>query len=643
MTPDRPDLPDVHPWVREAQQQPRFAIVGTFLPEWAQVRDFAVRAEELGFDAYWANDHPLRSMDCWTTLAALATVTTRLRLIALVSCVYYRSPALIARQAADVDRISGGRLVLGLGTGDDAAEFGQLGLRFPAAPERLAALAEAAGIIRGLWAGPVTHEGPHFQVREAHVRPGPVQQPRVPVLIGGGGERTTLRLVAKYADVSNFGPHEWTGGAYDLAAVRRKYEVLRGYCQEIGRPYDAILRTHYTPLLTLAETPRELESKRSRARIPDAGLRTVPVFATADEAIVHYQGLIDAGVQYFLATVNGRDTQTAELLAGQVMPALRPAERNLSGPVAAIELVDPGGVRADRLDGHGGFAGPQDAQQPPVPVVPPGGELVVLRTELNQVQVDLGTQSRPGPADPFVVAGLEDGVVKFNVERGDRLPGQRARQIAEPGQHLLDPVEIGARRQPAEPLDGEFLQGGAQAVDLIGIIAGQGGHRGPAVPVDDDQAFLAQPGQRLPHRAAADGELGGQLMLDQPLPGLEAAGHDGLAQGVRDLIGQDPAGGRTQRRPLSADAHRRPHPPHSRINSGRQSITVDRHHQATSCPSGPPAYQQYLRTAGPASRRPRRAGHRSGTTTRATRGRPRPGRPRPAGRTGRWPRSRGPR
>jgi alkanesulfonate monooxygenase SsuD/methylene tetrahydromethanopterin reductase-like flavin-dependent oxidoreductase (luciferase family) len=310
--------------------------VGTFLPEWAQVRDFAVRAEELGFDAYWANDHPLRAMDCWTQLAALATVTTRLRLIALVSCVYYRSPALIARQAADVDRISGGRLVLGLGTGDDAAEFRQLGLRFPPAPERLAALAEAAEIIRGVWAGPLTHSGRHFQVAEAHVRPGPVQQPGVPVLIGGGGERTTLRLVARYAEVSNFGPHEWTGGAYDLAAVRRKYEVLRGYCREAGRPYESILRTHYTPLLTLAETGSELAAKRSRARIPDAGLRTIPLFATVAEAIVHYQELIDAGVQYFLATVNGQDAQTAELLAQQVLPALRPGDRAepASGPAS---------------------------------------------------------------------------------------------------------------------------------------------------------------------------------------------------------------------------------------------------------------------------------------------------------------------
>jgi alkanesulfonate monooxygenase SsuD/methylene tetrahydromethanopterin reductase-like flavin-dependent oxidoreductase (luciferase family) len=320
-----------HPWVEQARAAPRFAIVGTFLPEWAQVRDFAIRAEELGFDAYWANDHPLRSMDCWTLLAALATVTTRLRLIALVSCVYYRSPALIARQAADVDAISGGRLVLGLGTGDDAAEFRQLGLRFPPAAERLAATAEAAEIIRGAWAGPLTYAGQHFQVEGAHVRPGPVQPSGVPILIGGGGERTTLRLVARYADVSNFGPHEWTGGAYDLAAVRRKYQVLQGYCEQIGRPYDAILRTHYTPLLTLAGSARELARKRSQARIPDASLRTVPVFATVPEAITHYQGLIDAGVQYFLATVNGADAQTAELLARQVLPALRPAGAAGSG------------------------------------------------------------------------------------------------------------------------------------------------------------------------------------------------------------------------------------------------------------------------------------------------------------------------
>ncbi len=315
----------VHPWVAEAQSTVRFSLVGAFLTGWTELRDFALRAEELGFDAYWANDHPSRSMDCWTQLAALAAVTTRMRIMALVSCVYYRSPALLARQAADVDLVSGGRLVLGLGIGDDAGEFRQLGLDFPGTGERLDALAETIEVTRGVWESPLTSEGRLHHLAGAHVRPGPVQRPRVPVLIGGGGERTTLRLVARYADMSNFGPHEWTGGAFGIDDVRRKCEVLRRHCERIGRPFDSILRSHYTPLLTLAETASALERKRAAARIPDAALRTVPVFATVDDAITHYQALVNAGMRYFLATVNGRDTETVDLVARQLMPALKAA------------------------------------------------------------------------------------------------------------------------------------------------------------------------------------------------------------------------------------------------------------------------------------------------------------------------------
>jgi alkanesulfonate monooxygenase SsuD/methylene tetrahydromethanopterin reductase-like flavin-dependent oxidoreductase (luciferase family) len=302
----------------------RFAIVGAFLREWPQTLEFVQRAEEIGFDAYWANDHPTRSMDCWSTLAALAMATRKIRLLSLVSCVYYRSPALVARLGADVDRLSGGRLVLGLGIGDDTAEFAQLNLPFPPVRERQQALEETIQILAGLWnTAPFTYTGTHFQLHEATVSPQPIQQPHVPILIAGGGERVTLRQVAAYADVSNFGAHEWTGGAFDLADVRRKFAALRRHCEEQGRQYDAILRSHYTPLLTLAETPAALESKQNGARIPDRHLRTVPLFATPAQAIAHYQALADAGMQYFLAVVNGSDLETVRLLAEEVMPAIR--------------------------------------------------------------------------------------------------------------------------------------------------------------------------------------------------------------------------------------------------------------------------------------------------------------------------------
>jgi alkanesulfonate monooxygenase SsuD/methylene tetrahydromethanopterin reductase-like flavin-dependent oxidoreductase (luciferase family) len=314
-----------HPWVAQASEAVRFAIVGAFIPDWEELRDFVVHAEELGFDAYWVNDHPTRSMDCWTTLAGLATVTTRIRLVSLVSCIYYRSPILLARQAADVDRLSNGRLVLGVGVGDDTDEFAQLGIAFPPARARQRALEETLEIVSGLWSGePFSYAGEHFSLERTKVSPRPVQDPHIPVLIGGGGEKVTLRQVARYADIANFGPHEWVGSAFTLDDVTRKYEVLRGYCEEIGRPFDSILRSHWTPLLTLAPSASELEAKRSASRIPDAGLRTEPLFATPSQAIEHYQALADRGVQYFLATVNGRDEEPIRLLADEVLPALRP-------------------------------------------------------------------------------------------------------------------------------------------------------------------------------------------------------------------------------------------------------------------------------------------------------------------------------
>lgn len=125
--------------------------------------------------------------------------------------------------------------------------------------------------------------------------------------------------------MSNFGAHEWSGGAYDVADVRRKCEALGRHCAALGRPYDAVLRSHYTPLLVLVETRAALDRKKSAARIPDPQLHTVPLFATPREAIDHYQALADAGMQYFLAQVGGDDDETVRLFADEVIPAIRPA------------------------------------------------------------------------------------------------------------------------------------------------------------------------------------------------------------------------------------------------------------------------------------------------------------------------------
>jgi alkanesulfonate monooxygenase SsuD/methylene tetrahydromethanopterin reductase-like flavin-dependent oxidoreductase (luciferase family) len=333
MTTDDPaDTWATHPWVAEAGQTVRFGLVGGPFPQWPQTLEFVQQAEEMGIDAYCANDHPTRAMDCWATLVALAVTTKKIRLLSLVSCLYYRSPLLLARMAADVDRLSDGRLVLGIGIGDDTAEFAQLRLPFPPTKERQEALEETIQVVRGLWGpAPFAYQGRHVQLEEARVSPRPVQTPRVPLLIGGGGERVTLRQVAQYADMANFGPHEWAGSAYNLGDVQRKLAALRRHCEEQHRPYESVLRSHYTPLLVLAETPAALQAKQQIIRV-NPNERQVPLFATPREAVAHYQALLDAGMQYFLAYIRGNDVETVRLLAGQVMPALRPsAEAASSG------------------------------------------------------------------------------------------------------------------------------------------------------------------------------------------------------------------------------------------------------------------------------------------------------------------------
>jgi alkanesulfonate monooxygenase SsuD/methylene tetrahydromethanopterin reductase-like flavin-dependent oxidoreductase (luciferase family) len=322
----------IHPWVAAGQDRVRFGIAYGPRGDWPETRAFVQLVEALGFDSYWTMDHPVSGFDAWSSLSALAAVTTRIRLGPLVSCVFYRSPAMLARLAADVDRVSGGRLVLGLGGGNHEREFAKLGLRFPSTTERLAAVAETVHIVRGLWGEePFTFTSDHFRVNAATVRPTPVQQPRVPILIAGGGEKVTLRQVAESADASNFSPHAMAGSAYGAEDVQRKLAVLRGHCEALDRPFAAILRTQVAVPVVLAETASVLEAKL--AAIPEnvrRGYASSTLAGLPADVVAYYQELTEAGLNYFIAGVYGNDTETVRLLAEQVMPA-----------VGGSETVDP--------------------------------------------------------------------------------------------------------------------------------------------------------------------------------------------------------------------------------------------------------------------------------------------------------------
>lgn len=335
-----------HPWVTEGQGRIRFgaSVTGRApLPDWPTHLALARALEDLGFDSHWLPDHPVYMPDCWTTFAALAVTTTRIRLGPLVACVGYRSPANLARQAADVDRLSGGRLVLGLGCGHFTREFSELGLPFPPAPERLRQLEETIEVLHGLWGTvpgsdrppdksfaepflglsgppPLTYRGTTHQIDGGLLRHGPVQRPRVPVLIAGGGERTTLRQVAQYADASNFGIG-MPGSPRAADEVRRKLATLRRHCEDRGRPVDSVLPTHFLNLIVLAATPAALAAKR--AALPPIYRDADGFFGTPDDAIAFYRPLVEAGLRYFIfqfATYD--DLETARLLAERVFPAL---------------------------------------------------------------------------------------------------------------------------------------------------------------------------------------------------------------------------------------------------------------------------------------------------------------------------------
>jgi F420-dependent oxidoreductase-like protein len=205
--------------------------------------DIGRRAEEAGFHSLWVWDHfiQLRGwsepiLEGWLTLAYLAAATQRIRIGTLVTGVTYRHPAILVKQATTLDVLSGGRSYFGVGAAWNEREHEAFGVRFPPIRERFELLEEMLQIAHRAWNGETgAYRGRHTQLAEQMDSPPPVQQPHPPILIGGGGERKTLRLVAQYGDAT----HQTTA---DPAVMRHKMDVLRGHCDDLGRSFDEIER-----------------------------------------------------------------------------------------------------------------------------------------------------------------------------------------------------------------------------------------------------------------------------------------------------------------------------------------------------------------------------------------------------------------
>lgn len=232
-----------------------------------KMTDVARTADEVGFTSVWLVDHfhtiPQPSQEvtfeAWTTTAALARDTKRVRVGQLVTCNGYRNPALLAKMASTVDVLSHGRLNFGIGSGWYEHEYRAYGYDYPDAPERLRYLREALQVIRAMWTQEeAVFEGKYYQVRGAINQPKGVQKPHIPILIGGGGEKVTLKLVAQYGDACN------VGGS--IATIKHKFATIKQHCETVGRDYESIHRTAST-FCSLGAT-----DEQARAKLPPSAL-----------------------------------------------------------------------------------------------------------------------------------------------------------------------------------------------------------------------------------------------------------------------------------------------------------------------------------------------------------------------------------
>ena len=300
---------------------------------WEEWRRLVPLVEALGFESLWRSDHlfslfdhPERpGLECWTALAWAAEHTSRVAIGPLVSPVTFRHPSLLALQAATVDALSGGRLVVGIGAGWHAGEHRAFGVPFPPAAERIERLGEAAALLKALLGGGMaTYQGKYSTLEGAVAHPRPPRRP--PLLIAGGGERRTLRVVAEHAD-------EWNVPGLSPARYREKRAALERHCAEVGRDPAEIARS-VTSLFVVGTSAAEIERRTADREayaytwVPADTPRRAEAFrelgwlyGRPEEVTEQIQALAAEGVQRLvLQPLGPTDEAELRLIAERILP-----------------------------------------------------------------------------------------------------------------------------------------------------------------------------------------------------------------------------------------------------------------------------------------------------------------------------------
>jgi F420-dependent oxidoreductase-like protein len=309
-------------------QHPNFTFDGQGAEVVEKLRTLAQRAEKLGFDSFWVMDHfhQIRSagqlqepiLESWTTQAVVAGLTEKIKLGTLVTGIVYRHPSVLAKMGATLDVLSKGRLIMGIGAAWNVDEATAYGIPFPPVKERMQRLEEAVQIIRKMWTEEsATFSGKFYQVRDAYCNPKPIQKPHPPIMIGGGGERRTLKIVAKYADACNiFGSVE---------TVKKKFGVLRGHCRSVGRDYDSIVKSKVGRIVIEKDKEKLAEAVKnmSEVRRQEYVRLEYAIYGTPEEVRRQVEAFRDVGVEYLIVNLEpDRELQALELFADEVVKKL---------------------------------------------------------------------------------------------------------------------------------------------------------------------------------------------------------------------------------------------------------------------------------------------------------------------------------